>query len=586
MFQEQQNIQQQDINNTNTPGIFGGKGRELLILAASALVLALLAGTIWYFFLREETCQDQNGASCSGESEESLTKRQINIVFDIHSHADFFTEAFGGSPSLEMNRRIFQSQLDDLEWLLDLTDQYGAKISFLSVAPWAELCLDDVNHNNKCFSIINELYQSGGLIGFHSHNYEYLGSLNKWAQAETYRMSSEEIKQLLEENIDFVKQLIERALGITGESGIMNAMLAYGSDLPKDTVEKHELIEELGFLMKEGGEEKELVRYFNHPPFNPFRPGASRTSEDLNAKILNIPQYGIYTTENGMCTWTNGIEECLTKHLGIEGLDVGINHQKAMFLELYLNWMLSKDDKVWAYGWGSHVHDWEAKDTGNRQRLQDMLQWLSDNFVSKGIAKFSNYRGVLEEYEEWEVENPGVSSFNYPLEYTDYNAYPYYEWVNKYLRNSVVKEEISAKEGISAYSMLSGDYQFILAFSDKTTDTDLDLSNFFSEQNIQRVFLETGDTDTLNPSSITLDQRPVVFCTPSDCQAIIDQEGPTPQPDGKCGDGTCQGPETSQNCPKDCSGAAPSPPQLPGGECGDGVCAGPEDATKCPADCQ
>ncbi len=53
MNQEEQNIQQ-NINNINAPGIFGGKGRELLILATSALVLALLAGTIWYFFLREK----------------------------------------------------------------------------------------------------------------------------------------------------------------------------------------------------------------------------------------------------------------------------------------------------------------------------------------------------------------------------------------------------------------------------------------------------------------------------------------------------------------------------------------------------
>ena len=45
--------------------------------------------------------------------------------------------------------------------------------------------------------------------------------------------------------------------------------------------------------------------------------------------------------------------------------------------------------------------------------------WLSDNFIGekspdgKVIAKFSNYRDVLENYKKWEVHNPGTSSFNY-----------------------------------------------------------------------------------------------------------------------------------------------------------------------------
>ncbi len=45
-----------------------------------------------------------------------------------------------------------------------------------------------------------------------------------------------------------------------------------------------------------------------------------------------------------------------------------------------------------------------------------------------------------------------------------------------------------------------------------------------------------------------------------------------------CGDGSCNGTETAASCPADCSGGPPP-------TCGDGTCNGTENATSCPADC-
>ena len=52
---------------------------------------------------------------------------------------------------------------------------------------------------------------------------------------------------------------------------------------------------------------------------------------------------------------------------------------------------------------------------------------------------------------------------------------------------------------------------------------------------------------------------------------------------GKCGDGTCSGPETSANCSADCKSATPSTTK---GKCGDGTCSGPETSANCSADCK
>lgn len=58
------------------------------------------------------------------------------------------------------------------------------------------------------------------------------------------------------------------------------------------------------------------------------------------------------------------------------------------------------------------------------------------------------------------------------------------------------------------------------------------------------------------------------------------------QTQGKCGDGTCSGPETSVNCAVDCKGATPQPSSPARGKCGDGVCDDFESQNNaCPEDC-
>ena len=74
----------------------------------------------------------------------------------------------------------------------------------------------------------------------------------------------------------------------------------------------------------------------------------------------------------------------------------------------------------------------------------------------------------------------------------------------------------------------------------------------------------------------------MVTC-PQDCK----DASPTPSAQGKCGDGTCDGPETSVNCSVDCKNATPQPSSPTQNPCGDGVCDDFEkNNSKCPQDCK
>ncbi|MCD4834032.1 MAG: hypothetical protein K8R31_09575 [Bacteroidales bacterium] len=452
-------------------------------------------------FMACEKEQDLNN------DEPDSVKRKINIVFDVHTHEDFIIEVVSGSPNPEIRMQVFKAQLNDLEWLLDITRNYGADISFLSVGPWAEMCTESED-KERCLSLVKQLYESGGIIGTHSHEYKSKGQFNEWEKLQLFQMTGSEQKKYLEENVEFVNNMIKEALGLSNPSEISAVNLVYGSPEPRGITnnEKYNWLSGLGFKMKEGGEEQQMLPYFHQVPYNPFRPGEFVLEENTDGKLITIPQYPIFDTGT---------------HFGVE-IDASAKHLKAMFLQLYLNWKTNENDLVWVFSVGSHLHDWDPNDVDNRQCLDEMLGWLQEYFVDKGIAEFSNYREVMEEFEEWESTNPGTSSFHYPLTYPDYDYYPYLEWVNRYLKNSLVKNKIQTEQEVNAYLMESGNYQLVLAFTDKTS-TLLDLSEYFSSP-ISRVYLETGESDLIDPSSISLDQRSVIFCNPDDCEAILNSK--------------------------------------------------------------
>ena len=517
----------------------------------------------------------------------STNKNLINVVLDMHSHEDFITEVVSGSSSLIERKNTFLKQLNNIEWLFGLGDKYGTKISFLSVAPWAELCVDNIKNGGKCGSLVKRLYESGGIIGFHSHNYKYSGSFNEWEAARGYK--EEQVVEYMKENINFVNDMIKEVLGISNDNEVEEVNSAIGTpDISDEQKSK------LGFMMKEGGEDQNFLPYFGQVPYQPFRPSTSSPlKENLNGVLVTLPEYPIFGPKG-------------SKHFGVK-VDPTLEHQKAMFLQLYLNWRESgeDEDKVWVYSNGSHLHDWDDGNKENRERLENFHKWIYDNFVKTGVAKFAGYESVYDEYIEWEKNNQGKSSFNYELDYTDYNEYPYMEFVNKYLKNSVIVEDIEIGDEANAFVAKVGDkYDLVLAYSNKGDDT-LNLSKYFEDSSIQRIFLDTGEKDTVKTSAIFLNSRPIVLCEKNVCDSILNYDGGTTTnkgetttgtdsgfgSTGKCGDGTCAGPENSTNCSIDCVSKMEGGSSINGGGvggyCGDGICGQVEkEKGVCPVDCK
>ena len=437
-------------------------------------------------------------------SAEESTKTPIHVVFEIHSHEDRIIQSAGGSKYFEDRRDEFLLNLEHLDLMLNIVDRYDAKLTFLSVGPWAELCLDE-SISDECFPIIQRLYESGEMIGTHSHNYRYLGSFNQWEndrEDSTGRNNWQYVR--------FVDLLIENALGVSDESEIRNVNMVAGMTKPSAAIPKHIMLNDFGFQMKQGGEEQVFLLYYNHIPYNPYRVGDSSLSEDLDSGLLTIAQYPIFNSKVRFDA----------------PIDPSLEHHKAMFLQVYLNWRESDEPKIWTYGWGVHVHNL-IDEADTRERIDQMLSWLSVHFIekkSKGsvIAEYSNYRDVFDNYERWTSENPGVSSFDYPLEYTDYTKYPYNKWINQYLRNTTVVEEIILNKYTKVFLLESNGIPLVLAFSDKP-ETTLDLSEYFPER-MDKVSLVTGLTESADPSTITIDSDAVVFCKPRDCKRILEDE--------------------------------------------------------------
>ena len=147
-------------------------------------------------------------------------KTPIHIVFEMHSHEDDIIRAAGGTGFFEDHKDVFLTQLESVEWLLDKVDEFGAKISFLSVGPWAELCLDE-SLQEQCFPLIQRLYDSGEMIGTHSHNYRFMGSFNQW-DADRKDSTGRNNWQY----VNFVNLLIENALGVSDKDAISEINLS------------------------------------------------------------------------------------------------------------------------------------------------------------------------------------------------------------------------------------------------------------------------------------------------------------------------------------------------------------------------
>ena len=100
-------------------------------------------------------------------------------------------------------------------------------------------------------------------------------------------------------------------------------------------------------------------------------------------------------------------------------MDLAVPQLQRHFLMLYLEWLSRErsgaEDQTWVFGFVYHPNytDRYMADLGS------FLDWLDTYFIGKTtpegytIARYATIGEIADEFESWEAEHPGRSSFNY-----------------------------------------------------------------------------------------------------------------------------------------------------------------------------
>ncbi|MEK6743019.1 MAG: Ig-like domain-containing protein [Nitrospirota bacterium] len=445
----------------------------------------------------------------------AASQPQINITMDLH--CDPLSQLL---PADGARRDLFRTQVANATWLLDFVEPYGIKVSFLAVGECYEYCTD-ASEAATCLPLLARLQASGGMLGTHQH-VQYSRGPHDWPDIPNAyaNPAAADVRLVWESGKQFTDNAIGLALGLTDAAAI--AAVNTAAESHAQLADHNQLMKEYGYTIREGGGDQALTAYFSHVPWNPFRPGATAITEDLTTTFMTVPQ-GAVIGQVG-------------EHAGIwqDGSAAG---KKAELLQLYANWKernrTAAAQKVWSFGWGVHTQDLNVG-SDSRAAIMELIPWLSEEFVTtanaaigNAPARFASYIDVRNEYQAWEAAHPGVSSFDYPAETTDYGVYPYLESANRYLRFARFDSRVSfpdadvflLKAGI--YSAASPTtYLFALASATSSTAT-VDLSPTFGAETLRSTRLSDGAVADVPASAVPLTVGSIALCAPAACDAIL-----------------------------------------------------------------
>ncbi len=472
------------------------------------------------FLFLYHNCAQPLGVSDRGTTTETnptdateIDQPPLLITFDLHM------DPMSQKDDADTDRKkAYEKWLKDTEWLLDYADQYDVKISFLSGGEWMEYCEEDAS---ACYPVIKRLYESGGIVGSHSHS-EYKKGVHDWPSYSEFSSTDSQNEEVWNDNRNQVETVIKGALGLTDPkeiSKVNTASMSHVPDTHGTVTALHSMLAEYGYTIKEGGAEQELAAYFGHIPFNIFRPGSCNICEDLSGPVVAIPQSQVIGNSK--------------LHFGIFQDGRAPRKQAELLQALAARKMFAlsnRGTKIWSYGWGVHGHELSLN-SENRKAIEELIPWIKENLIDKGLAKFVSYIEARDDFLNWEEENQGVSSFNYSKDTVDYTAYPYSELAAKYFRNAEYDRNIQVNDANvfilksqlkdSSTGVASGstyDFAFVLA----DTDTTIDLSSVFGSKEVRLTDLDSdGKTSTFSSKSVIVGTKPAVICLSKDCDSIL-----------------------------------------------------------------
>ena len=425
----------------------------------------------------------------------SADQDPILLTFDLHVDPISNGLAEAGKVAEFENRNEWAA------WVLDQTEPLSVPIAFLS-GGWYMERLVDAGSSGDAADVVRRLYVSGGQIGSHHHDELREGVFN-WPKARSAGgqfgsdVSLDLVRKQWRDNIQWVNRGIETAFWGSPPEPVEDINRIKGAHMPKVEADYHLLMDEFGLDVREPGPEEDYYGYFGHHIWRPFRPSPGNyMAEDLTAGFVAIPA--------GSVIGNNQI------HHGILQ-DMRPASMKRQLLQLYLNWrhahQTGGDAKVWTWGWGSHVHDFNPVKPA-RAALAEMLPWiethLRDRTEADGsdVLKYATHLDVADAYYDWEAANPGVSSFSFDsLDANDWDTYPWLRPVAEEMRDWLWSEDLVV-EGMDAFAFErqvadeeSGELVnevAVLVWKDEPGTQFIDLSAHF-DQPVRVLKLESGE---------------------------------------------------------------------------------------------
>ncbi len=408
----------------------------------------------------------------------AATASPIMVVMDLHADPMF------GSPSVQ--EQVYNDWVDYANWLLDVTEPRGAKVSFLTTGEFAEWAIEDAARGH---ALIQRLYASGGLIGTHSHNKIRISAHN-W-QALPPGPTGPQVLQHWNNHVTTINVLITAALGLTDPAQIAAVNCVRGSHTPSDDTWRIQLMSDFGFTNHQQGPDEQLFAYFKHYPMNPYRPSGTRFLEHDPTGPVVVAPFGPVL----------GLSDV---HFNIEQ-DMRVPAVQARFLLELLNWLhdrhVAETDRVWLTGWGSHVSD-VAPAAPTRGAMAPLLDWLLTHFVDRPVggqvaATFASMADVRDAFYTWEAYHPGEVSFSYPADETRWDLYPYLIPVAEYLTDARYDGAMPAVETVrwhrlTASPTIGGPFPLYVAYTTVGVDATVDLSPILGSTQVAAVDPETG----------------------------------------------------------------------------------------------
>ena len=401
----------------------------------------------------------------------------IYMTFDVH--VDPVSNGFPVSGK----RSVYEERTDNMEWVLEQTEPLDIPISFLSGGWYMEMLVDDGPWGDGA-KVVRRMYATGGQIGSHSHN-EYQAGKFDWPSF-TGTPNLVESRKSWADNINWVNRGIETAFWGNPPQPVSEINNVKGSHLPKSEEDYHTLMEEFGITVREPGPEEDYYGYYGHHIWNPFRPSTDNAmAEDLSAPFVQVV--------SGPVIGRTGIHHGTLQDMSAESV-------KRQFLQLYINWRHAErtdaPEKVWAWGWGGHAHDF-SPGSDSRTDLLDVVDWLEDNFRDRveptgtQIMEYATQMQVAEVYEVWEAANPGESSFSFESLSVDWDEYPYLMPVAVAMQDYLWEADLDLTCGVDAFQLDKAGDDAVVMWRELGF-TRVDLSDVFSTK-VSVLGLETGN---------------------------------------------------------------------------------------------